>query len=306
MAADPGVAPVAEKRPLDDVMLAMDVVDTLRHRASLVERELKTEDRDNRLIERLRAIYAAQGIEVPDTVLAEGVAAMKEERFKYTPPPSNLQVTLARWYVHRDRWLPWFSALCVGLLALIAVVYFLRIAPEQRLRRQLPALLDGARASIVAETKQPDLKGKATEIEEIGQRALAQGDVNAAKGALASLEELRGRMQEEFELRIVQSGSTGVWRIPDLNPNARNYYLIVEPVTSDGQILKVPVLNEEDGKIHTVSKWGLRVSEETFNKVRRDKQDDGIIQNNRFGVKKRGQLDPDYLMPTSGAAITNW
>ena len=48
------------------------------------------------------------------------------------------------------------------------------------------------------------------------------------------------------------------------------------------------------------------MSEETFNKVRRDKQDDGIIQANRFGVKKRGQLDPEYLMPTTGAAITNW
>ena len=58
---------------------------------------MKTEDRDKRLIERLRAIYAAQGIEVADNVLAEGVTAMKEERFKYTPPPSSPQVTLARW-----------------------------------------------------------------------------------------------------------------------------------------------------------------------------------------------------------------
>lgn len=306
MAADPGVASAAEKRPLDDVMLAMDVVDTLRHRASLVERELMTEDRDKRLIERLRAIYAAQGIEVPDDVLAEGVAAMKEERFKYAPPPSSFQVTLARWYVHRDRWLPWVSALCVALLALVAAVYFLRIAPEQRLRKQLPALLVNASNSIAAEAKQPALKEKAAEIEEIGQRALKQGNIAAAKDALASLEDLRSRMQEEFELRIVQSGSTGVWRIPDLNPNARNYYLIVEPVAPDGRILEVPVLNEEDGKIRTVSKWGLRVSEETFNKVRRDKQDDGIIQDNRFGVKKRGQLDPEYLMPTTGAAITNW
>jgi hypothetical protein len=31
--------------PLDDVMLAMDVVDTLRHRAHLVRRELNEKDR---------------------------------------------------------------------------------------------------------------------------------------------------------------------------------------------------------------------------------------------------------------------
>ena len=33
------------QRPLDEVMLAMDVVDTLRHRELLVARELAAEDR---------------------------------------------------------------------------------------------------------------------------------------------------------------------------------------------------------------------------------------------------------------------
>nr|MDJ0956301.1 DUF6384 family protein [Arenicellales bacterium] len=56
-------------RPLDDVMLAMDVVDTLRHQQLLVERELNTEDRDKKMMDRLREIYASQGIEVPDHVL---------------------------------------------------------------------------------------------------------------------------------------------------------------------------------------------------------------------------------------------
>jgi hypothetical protein len=55
-----------------------------------------------------------------------------------------------------------------------------------------------------------------------------------------------------------------------------------------------------------VQKWGLRVDHATFEAVRRDKQDDGIIQNNRFGVKKRGSLKPEYLMPTTGGAITRW
>ena len=52
-------AQATEKHPLDEVMLAMDVVDTLRHRALLVERELHAEDRDQKLLERLRELYAA-------------------------------------------------------------------------------------------------------------------------------------------------------------------------------------------------------------------------------------------------------
>ena len=48
-------APVgAAQPPLDDVMLAMDVVDTLRHDQLIVERELNEEERRAKLIERLR------------------------------------------------------------------------------------------------------------------------------------------------------------------------------------------------------------------------------------------------------------
>jgi Family of unknown function (DUF6384) len=108
-------AQATEKHPLDEVMLAMDVVDTLRHRALLVERELHTEDRDQKLLERLRELYAAQGIEVPEHVLQEGVRALREDRFTYKPPAPGLGVTLARLYIHRARW-------GKGLLAMVALV----------------------------------------------------------------------------------------------------------------------------------------------------------------------------------------
>ena len=93
-----------DKPPLDDIMLAMDVVDTLRHRQLLVERELKTEDRDAKMKQRLREIYASQGIDVPDHVLEQGVAALKEGRFVYQPPSGGLQTSLARLYISRDKW----------------------------------------------------------------------------------------------------------------------------------------------------------------------------------------------------------
>ena len=58
------------RAPLEDVMLAMDVVDTLRHRQGLVERELSAGDRRTRLIEQLRDTYHSQGIEVTDGSVA--------------------------------------------------------------------------------------------------------------------------------------------------------------------------------------------------------------------------------------------
>ena len=50
----------------------MDVVDSLRHADKLVERELSTEERDRQLKERLRQLYSAQGIDVPEHTLDEG------------------------------------------------------------------------------------------------------------------------------------------------------------------------------------------------------------------------------------------
>ena len=86
-------------------MVAMDVVDTVRHREHLVDRELDAEARRARLIERLRQIYTAQGIEVTDAALEAGVDALEEERFAYSPPEGGFSLALARMYVRRDRWL---------------------------------------------------------------------------------------------------------------------------------------------------------------------------------------------------------
>jgi Family of unknown function (DUF6384) len=96
------VAP-RQAQKLDDVMIAMDVVDTLRHREDLVRQELNEEGRESELTARLRQIYRDQGIEVPDQVLADGVKALKDSRFVYTPPAPSWKRMLLTWWVKRDR-----------------------------------------------------------------------------------------------------------------------------------------------------------------------------------------------------------
>ena len=111
------VVQTKEPAPLDELMLAMDVVDTLRHQELVLARELEADDRDERLLERLREIYTAQGIEVTDEVLAQGVAALREERFVYPGPAPSFGRSLATLYVTRGRWGKW-----VGGIATIVVV----------------------------------------------------------------------------------------------------------------------------------------------------------------------------------------
>ena len=104
-----------DNTPLDEVMLAMDIVDTLRHERSTVERELETDQRDEALVARIKQIYAGQGIEVTEDLVRKGVEALKQDRFTYVAPKPSFSLRLAGIYI--DRWI-WFrrSAISLALL----------------------------------------------------------------------------------------------------------------------------------------------------------------------------------------------
>ena len=304
------------KRPMEEVMLAMDVVDTLRHRESLVSRELNEDERDRQLIARLREIYSAQGIDVTDEILAEGVKALKEQRFVYIPPEAGFSLTLARLYVRRTAW----GRTVLGAIAAILIVwagwYFLITAPAERraeavrieLAETLPGQLEDLKTAIAEDTEVNAALDDADRLYDDGRKAIDGGDIEEARAAVAGLEGLRQRLEQDYTLRIVSrpGATSGVWRIPDTNQAARNYYLIVEAIDRDGKPVEVPVTSEETGETKQVSEWGVRVPEATFNTVRRDKEDDGIIQNDTLAVKTPGTLQPDFRMPVSGGAITSW
>lgn len=409
-------------------MLAMDVVDTLRHRRLLVERELLSDKRDEKLLDRLREIYRSQGMEVTDQVLQAGVEALREERFTYRPPRKSLAVRLARLYVQRGKW-----GLRAGIvLALVLVVWlgyglFVSGPAGQRLQEQVAALngeidatteriqvleqesnriaavLDGYAGDVPAAYRQiaatkltaaktaasqaggligsakalnqaadlvsGDFSGRAervgeklrqqqalvtrldqtlkqartlladidslklfpgqlTQLKEAvlavakekqaeklarqyfesGMSTLLGGQITEAEAALSELKGLNSQLLQSYSLLVVSRDGerSGVWRVPERNPDARNYYLIVEAVGSDGKPLAMTVVNEEDGSRVQTRKWGLRVSERDYRRIGADKADDGIIQGRRVGEKRRGYLNPEFLIQTSGDAITRW
>ncbi|HUS53155.1 MAG TPA: DUF6384 family protein [Thermohalobaculum sp.] len=303
-------------RKLDDVMLAMDVVDTLRSNQRLVERELTSETRDSELIERLREIYAAQGIEVSDDILLEGVEALKRQRFSYEPTPPGFATFMATLYVKRAKWgLP----LAIGgvVLAVLWGGYHFAIdAPRQaalenraiELTQQIPVALSDLQTEIAGLALVDDANQKASAFAEDGMAAVESGELELARAAEQNLRSLRETLAGSYEIRIVARPGepSGAWRIPDANSNARNYYLIAEAISANGQIVTVPITSEEDGKTANVDKWGLRVGRAVFEAVGDDKSDDGIIQNNRLGVKRRGYLEPEYTVQTTGGAILEW
>lgn len=308
----------AEAKPqtLDEVMLAMDVVDTLRHQDTLVTRELDETRREAELIERLRSIYRTQGIEVPDEVIRQGVSAIKENRFVYTPPAPGLGVTLAKLWIARGRIGKTLGAAVIALGLAGGGWWFGVEQPKRaeaaRIEREISdliprALVQGHRDAM-AEARVDAARQRADQLLADGQTALRRRDAAAGRKAVTDLEGLRTTLTQEFWLRIISrpNEQSAIWRVPQRNPNARNYYALVEAVTPAGSLLSLPVQSEEDGKTTSVSRFGVRVSAEVFGQIARDKQDDGIIQRNRLGEKRRGELDVNYAFPVMGGRITQW
>ncbi len=302
--------------PLDEMMLAMDVVDTLRHRQGLVVRELEGENREARLIDRLREVYKNQGIEVPERILKEGVVALEENRFVYKQPGPGFGRSLASLYVSRGSWGKWVLGLG-AVLVLSTSAYFLAYLPYQanraeaariELSQTMPAQMQSLYQAIFDETKVQSAVTRAREILKRGRAASAEGDRIEAQKAIERLSVLLETLRQDYTLRVVNREGTksGFWTFPELNSDATNYYLVVEALDAEGNVLTLPVLNEETGEIERVNIWGLRVPESTYNAVGADKSDDGIIQRNMVGRKSYGFLDVNYSIPVSGGAVTRW
>jgi hypothetical protein len=293
--------------PLDELMLAMDVVDTLRHRELMLEREVTADDRDQQLLVRLREIYTAQGITVTDDVLEQGVKALREERFVYTAPAPSFGRSLALLYVSRRHWGKWVGA-AVGIIAGAVLALTLHEVIQSRTTAALPGELQSAYQVIVGETGDPKALEQAQQALSEGQAALSHRDYGGVGTAVGELRGLDARLEQQYELKIVSRPRerSGFERIADDNPSGRNYYLVVEAIAPNGAPLTIPIRNEEDGRTVPVRKWALRVDEATYERVKADKLDDGIIENAVVGAKRRGELDPEYTVATTGAAITKW
>ena len=297
-------------------MIAMDVVDTMRHREDLVARELNEVGREAELIARLKEIYREQGIEVPDAVLAEGVKALKESRFSYTPPPAGWKRSLLTLWATRQRWGKVAAVGVTALLGSCGIHYWSVTRPaqlvEERARVEitetLPRGIRQMHADILKAATDPAVRLKADPLLSDGERSIRDRNRAAMTSVQASLQGLLDEVTRDYTLTIVsRPGETsGVWRRPPKAGQTRNYYLIVEALGVDGRPQRLPIRNEETGQTETVDKFGVRVPQAVFDAVGADKRDDGIIQKNKFGHKRRGTLNVDYAMPFEGGMITRW
>ena len=295
-------------RQLDDVMMAMDIVDTLRHRALIVEKELGTDAREADMLRRLKEIYSGQGIEVPDHILRDGVKALEENRFVYSPPGDSFSLRLAKFYVSRDRWLRPLLII-VGLAVAGVLIYrFAIVEPARQAFNSAQSTIEKAYTNAAELVQSTSAKARLDALYAGAKSAIASKNKKQMQSSAASIRQIEEVLSKPLSIRIISRPGemSGVFRIPDDVPNARNYYLIVEAVDAAGQPVSMEITSEEDQRTAYVTKWGVRVPEHVFDAVKADKQDDQIIQNAKIGDKAVGYLLPTYTIETGDGTILDW
>lgn len=301
--------------PFDEQLLVADVVDTLRRGGGGLPGAAAARSDDPALFGRLRELYGEVGLEVPDRLLAEGIAAHATGRFDHVPLRGPRTIP-AHLYVRRRSWAP----AGLGLAAVLAIGlagYFLAYRPyraaqralaQQELQQGLPGEMDALYRQIFNETKVQSAATEAAELRDRGKAAATRADRAAAEQAIAGLRALRDRLGQAYTLQIVDRNDVrpAFWTFPQNNTEATNYYLVVEAVDADGRALELPITSEQTGLTETVSRWGLRVPQAVYDVVMADKQDDGIIEHSFVGIKQDGFLDVDYAVPVIGGTVTQW
>lgn len=288
----------------------MDVADALKRDPGLASKD------DSDRAAALRDYYRSFGLGISDKVIADGLAASNDGRYRHIDPPGGVGAVLARLYISRRAWAPPTVAIVVALTVVFGG-YFLAYQPyrlaqlqqaQVELTQTMPATMDALFHTIHEETKVTQAENDAAAAVARGRDAVSRADRAGAKQAIADLTAIRDTLRAEYQLKIVDQGGSkwGFWTFPQSNTEATNYYLVVQAIGDDGAALTLPIRSEDTGKTEQVSVWAERVPEDVYRAVESDKNDDGTIEHTLLGVKEFGFLTPTYVVPTLGGQVTRW
>lgn len=124
----------------------------------------------------------------------------------------------------------------------------------------------------------------------------------------ASIESLISHVQRELILRVVDAPQikSGVQRTNDDIANAKRHYIVIEAVDSTGARHERLVYSQETKRSEIVSYWGQEVDASTYEAVKQDKIQDGIVDDRIFGSKASGRYSLEFNRPVKAGSITRW
>ncbi len=290
---------------LDELLHIMDAATSLRKERETAALVLGEQETRRRLRDKLMQTAAATGEELTPAEVDAAIARYFDALHDFPEPESRFQVLLARAYIRRGLVLSIVGGAMVWCAA-AAGLFLLPGAPFNSKTRAAKALeelwseVDARRGMLVALAEDPETDAR---IEALGARASslrATGDVGEIETIGAQLRKLEARLKDRFDLRVASptGGESAISLSWEDDEGARDpeFYLIVEAVDDAGRPVKVRIRDAETGNESDVSRWAELVPEEVYARLANDKQSDGVLDERRFGIKRRGSEEIQVLI----------
>ena len=287
---------------VQEMLRIMDVATTLRLDRELVEEQLNVDELKARLKERMLAASKVTGESVTPEEVDAAIRHYYSGLYDFREPKINPSVALAHAWVRRRQILAGAGVLAFAL----GLAWWLLLSSEAplsasgRAHRQVRALSReiARRAEVVKAYSGDAAVGRdlAALVKE-GDAFREKDDPAGLATVRDSLATLETKLGETYQVSVVagtnrKSGFPRAYQ--DRQPA---FYLVVEATTADGKVLKRKIRNDEDGSIKEVSGWAERVPEGVYERLKKDKLDDGVLNEVAFAVKRKGVVDEEVTMP---------
>ncbi len=294
-----------DKTPLapHEVLRVMDAAQIIHERQAALK-EHEAFDRDA-TIRDIQLMYEELGDLVDADTIEKALDEYLSQRYAFTPAPRGLRRNLALLYIKRG----WVATRVILPAAAAATIVWGGFAYVEGVNQRMQELEAAALVTLEADVERLHEALLASAAEDLVRERAAALDLQAESQLAAQDADALERTAERFqnlhdlvagEYRIEITG--GTWRTRD---NIRNNYLVVRALDADGRAVTVPIRNEETGATRRVSEWGERVPREVYDRVAADRQDNGIIDDEEFGFKRRGFITAERRYPDVGQ-ITEW
>lgn len=138
--------------------------------------------------------------------------------------------------------------------------------------------------------------------------SLSLGNIEQATNIMTQIDKNIGSLSMSYTYKIVsREGEITLFRRKlSGNNDAKSYYVLVETVDNLGNPVSLNIYDSELQKNVEASKFGVRIPESTYEQIKLDKTDDGIVDNNVLGQKSVGKMEPVFNFPIQSGYVTRW
>lgn len=171
--------------------------------------------------------------------------------------------------------------------------------------RLLPQLAK-VTAGPLAEVKDAKAKAALFDISVRMRDAANDGDEGAYNEAYDRFKSFAGYIRSPYKLQIVNRSGMQTGFARQIN-GTKTWYIVVEAVSPSGVPYPLEIKDRIMGTTKTTATWAIRVSESVIHAVKRDKEDDGILDRNIAGTKAADTLDIVWNFDAfDGQTLNTW